>query len=100
VGTGDLLVQSLGQDVYSDGVSLGLGPELDLGQGLVGERTGHDERRVSSGTSQVDQSTFSQEDDVSARGHGVTVDLGLDVGNGSGGGFQPGDVNLTKGNPA
>jgi hypothetical protein len=94
VGSSDFLVQLLGQEVNTDGVSLGLGPEFDLGQDLVGERTGHDERGVTGGTTQVDQSTFGQEDDVPAGLHGVSVDLGLDVGNGSGVGLQPRDIDF------
>lgn len=94
VGSSDFLVQLLGQEVDTDGVRLLLGPQFDLGQDLVGERTGHDERRVTSGTTQVDQSTFSQQDDVSAVVHGVSVDLGLDVGDGSGVGLQPCDIDF------
>lgn len=94
VGSGDLLVQLLGQEMNTDGVSLRLGPELDLGQDLVGERTGHDERGVTSGTTQVDQSTFGQKDDMLAALHGVSVDLGLDVGDGGGVGLQPRNIDF------
>lgn len=94
VGSGNLLVQLLGQEVNTDGVSLRLGPELDLGQDLVGERTGHDERGVTGGTTQVDQSTFGQKNDVLATLHGVPVDLGLNVGDGGGVGLQPRNVDF------
>ena len=40
---GDLLVEVLGQHVDADGVLLGLGEELDLGQHLVGEGVRHHE---------------------------------------------------------
>lgn len=73
---------------------LGAGPESDLGQDLVGERAGHDERRVASGTSQVDQSALSEEEDVASIGHGVSVDLGLDVGDGLGVLLQPCNVDF------
>lgn len=93
VETSNLLIELLGQEVNSDGVLGSLGPEGNLGQNLVGERAGHDERRVSSGTSQVDETSISQEDDVSAGGHGVTVDLGLDVDLLSVG-LEPGNIDL------
>jgi len=40
--------------VNSERVLLVLGPESDLSKDLVGERAGHDERRVSGSTSEVD----------------------------------------------
>lgn len=43
---------------------------------------------------QVDKTTFSEEDDVTARGHSESINLGFDVGNGGGISFQPGNVNL------
>lgn len=53
VSTGDLLVELLGEHVDAEGEELGGGPESDLGQDLVGERAGHDERRVAGGTSKT-----------------------------------------------
>ena len=50
----DLLIEGLGEHVNSERVLLSLGPEGDLGEDLVGERAGHDERRVSGSTSEVD----------------------------------------------
>ena len=50
----DLLIESLGEHVDSKRVLLVLGPESDLSEDLVGERAGHDERRVSGSTSEVD----------------------------------------------
>ena len=108
VKTGNLLVEDLGQDVDTDGL-LARGTELDvllaedsilsleegdLSKDLVGERAGHDEGRVTSGTSEVNQTTLSQQDDVTAVGHQVTVNLGLDVLDGLGVGLKPGNVNL------
>ena len=108
VKTGNLLVEDLGQDVDTDGL-LARGTELDvllaegsilsleegdLSKDLVGERAGHDEGRVTSGTSEVNQTTLSQQDDVTAVGHQVTVNLGLDVLDGLGVGLEPGNVDL------
>lgn len=108
VETGDLLVKDLGEDVDTNGLLAGstelgvllaesdiLGTEeSDLSEDLVGERAGHDERRVAGSTAKVDKTTLSQEDDVTAVGHGVTVNLRLDVLDGLGVGLEPGNVNL------
>lgn len=108
VETGNLLVEDLGKDVDTDRL-LARGTELDvllaegsilsleegdLSKDLVGERAGHDEGRVTSGTSEVNQTTLSQQDDVTAVGHQVTVNLGLDVLDGLGVGLEPGNVDL------
>lgn len=108
VELGDGLVQDLGQDVDTDVELLG-GTELDvllaecsilgleqedLSKNLVGERAGHDEGGVASGTSQVDETALGEEDDVAAVLHEESVDLGLDVGNAGSVGLQPGNVNL------
>ena len=107
VAASDLLIQLLGENVDTDGLLAG-GTELnvlvaesgilgleesDLSKDLVGERAGHDEGRVTSGTAQVDKTTLSQEDDVLAVEE-VTVDLGLDVLDGLSVGLQPGNVDL------
>ena len=76
------------------GVGRAVGPEGDLGQGLVGERARHDERWVTGTATEVDQSTLGEEDDVSARLHLESVDLGLDLDVLGGVGLQPCDVNL------
>lgn len=108
VETGNLLVEDLGQNVDTDGL-LARSTELDvllteggvlgleqgnLSQDLVGERAGHDEGRVTSGAAKVDQTTLSQKDDVTAVGHLVTVNLGLDVLDRLGVGLEPGNVDL------
>lgn len=115
----DLLVEDLGEDVDADGelavleltdtLALVLASELDvllaegliagleqhdLGKDLVGERAGHDERRVTGGTAKVDKTTLSKEDDVAAAGHEEAVDLGLDVLGRLGVGLEPGNVDL------
>jgi len=93
VKTGDLLIELLGQEVDSQGVLALLGPQGDLSKNLVAERGGHDERGVASGTAEVDKTTLSQEDDVTAVLQGVTINLGLNVDLGSVG-VHPGDVDL------
>lgn len=107
VAASDLLVELLGQNVDTD-ILAATGTELDvllaeglvlsleegnLGQDLVGERAGHDERRVAGSTAEVDKTALSEKDDVLAV-EVVTVNLGLDVLDGLSVGLQPGDVNL------
>jgi len=107
VTLGNGLVQDLWQQVHTN-VELGVLAELwelslegvvlsveqsNLSQDLVGERAGHHEGRVTSGTTQVDQSTLSQQDDVTTVQQ-VSVDLRLDVDNRLGVGLQPSNVNL------
>ena len=108
VETGDLLVEDLGQDVDANvelasllELNVLLAPSLvaglvehDLGQDLVGEGAGHDERGVTGGTAQVDQAALGEEDDVAARGHQEAVDLGLDVLDLLSVLLEPGNVNL------
>jgi hypothetical protein len=108
VELGNLLVEDLGQDVHADG-ALALVAELDvlgaessisslvesdLSQDLVGERAGHDEGRVTGSTTQVDETTLSQKDDVPTVGHEEAVNLRLDVLDRLGVGLEPGNVNL------
>ena len=104
----DLLVEDLGEDVDTDVELAGLAEldvlvaellisslvQHDLGKDLVGERAGHDEGRVASGASQVDETALSKEDDVTAVLHEVAVDLGLDVLDGLGVGLQPGNIDF------
>ena len=49
VSAGDLLVELLREHVDAESKLLGRSPESDLGQDLVGERAGHDERGVTGG---------------------------------------------------
>jgi hypothetical protein len=94
VSTSDLLVEGLGEHVDAQRVGLRLSPESDLGQGLVGERTRHDKGRVTGGATQVDQTTLGEEDDGTAGGHLVLVNLRLDVGGLDGVLLDPVDVDL------
>mmetsp|Transcript_2666 Transcript_2666/g.5096 ORF Transcript_2666/g.5096 Transcript_2666/m.5096 type:complete len:493 (-) Transcript_2666:17-1495(-) len=82
VEAGDLLVEELGEDVdVAAGVLAGvlLLPELELGEGLVGERGGHDEGGVAGGAAEVEEAALGEDDDGLAVGEDELVDLGLDV---------------------
>jgi len=94
VCSGNLLIEGFRKHVYTNGVRSVVGPEGDLGQNLVGERARHDERGVSVSATQVDETSISKQDDVSSAGHGVSVDLRLDVGVLFGVGLEPCNVNL------
>lgn len=110
VETGNLLVENLGENVDTNvelagglgelGVLAGESGVLglvqhDLGKDLVGERAGHDERGVTGGTSQVDETTLGKQDDVAAVLHEEAVDLGLDGNNAGSVGLEPSNVDLT-----
>ena len=56
-----------------------ISPESNLGKDLVREGTRHYERRVTMGTAEVNQTAIGEEDDVSAAGHGISVNLRLDI---------------------
>lgn len=90
---GDFLVQFLGQHVNADLIFAGLGPEFDLGQDLIGEGVAHDEGRMSHGTSQINETSFGEEDDVFAVLEGVSIYLGFDVVL-DGVGVEPSGINL------
>jgi hypothetical protein len=94
VVTGDLLIELLGEKVDTNGVLVGLSPEGNLSEDLVAERGGHNERRVSTSAAKVDETAGGEEDEVTARGKEVTVDLRLNVNLGRGVGVQPGNINL------
>ena len=79
MSTGNFFVKLLGQDVDTKGPFTRLSPQGNLSQDLVGERVGHDEGRMASSTTQVDKTTFSEQDNVVTALHGETIDLGLDV---------------------
>src|SRR6185437_3782083 len=79
VQAGHFFVQLLRQQVHLVLVGALVGPQVDLGQGLVGERVGHHEARVAGGAAQVDQAAFGQQEDRIAVGEDVLVHLRLDV---------------------
>ena len=79
---GDLLVEDLGKDVDLVGVVLSGGtlvPELQLSEDLVCERARHDERWVTSGTSQVKKTSLGEDNNTASLNEFEAVDLGLDV---------------------
>lgn len=94
----DFFVKGLWKNVESELVLLWsseLGPELNLSENLVGEGVGHNEGWMSGGTSKVDKTSLSEEDDVASVLEGVAVDLWLDGVLLGGIGVEPLDVNLT-----
>mmetsp|Transcript_39426 Transcript_39426/g.95393 ORF Transcript_39426/g.95393 Transcript_39426/m.95393 type:complete len:371 (-) Transcript_39426:286-1398(-) len=79
---GNLLVKDLRKDIDLSRFVLArvsLRVDLQLGKDLVCERARHDERWVTSGTSQVQKTSFSKNDNTGSRWEGEFVDLGLDV---------------------
>ena len=79
VQPGHLLVEVLGEHVHLVLVLAGLGEQLHLGHGLVGERVRHHEARVPGGVAQVEQAALGEHDHGVAVGEDPLVDLGLDV---------------------
>merc|ERR1719347_1886350 len=80
MGGCDFLVKLLWQHVDTDGVGSGVGPQLDLGEDLVGEGVGHDEGGMTHGTPKIDKPSLGQQDNVLPVLEGVSVNLGLNVG--------------------
>lgn len=106
--SGNLFIQDLRENVDTNGATT-LGAELgvfgsefsiaclvqgNLGQDLVREGARHDERGVTRGTAQVDQTPIGQQNNVAAIRHQVAIHLWLDVLDGLGIGLEPGNVNL------
>ena len=54
----------LGQEMYIDGVLSRFGPHLNLGENLVGERNTHNETGMEGGAAEINQTAFSQQDDM------------------------------------
>ena len=73
------LVEVLGQHIHLVLVLIALGEQLDLSQGLVGERVAHHEAGVAGGASQIHQTALGQKDDLVAARQGDVVHLRLDV---------------------
>ena len=75
----DLLVEMLRQHV--DPVLIGpvIGPQLDLGEHLVGERGAHHEARMARGASEVNEAALGEHDQALAVGEHDLVDLRLDL---------------------
>lgn len=112
MGTGNFFIKFLGEHVHTKREFLGSGPESNLSQDLVSERTGHDKRGVTSSTAtipalissinlrydkcipQVNETTLGEKDNVASRSHGVTIDLRFDVDNFLCVGLQPRNIDL------
>src|SRR5664279_4254497 len=95
VQPGDLLIEVLGQHMDPRVVPAGPGEQLELGQGLVGERVGHHEARVPGGVAEIQQPALAEHDDAVAVREGPLVDLRLDLQPlDTGPGAQPGHVDL------
>lgn len=108
----DFFVELFGKHVHTKWKLLRSRPEGNLSQYLVGKGARHNKRRVTSSTAiftvsekdhhslwpiyapEVDETTFSKENNVSTRGHCIAVNLRLDINNLLGICFQPGDVDL------
>ena len=74
---GYLLIKMLGKYIDLIFVFAGIAPQLDLGQGLVGERIAHHEGGVAGGAAQIDQAAFCQHDHILAVDV-IYIDLGFD----------------------
>jgi len=82
VELGNLFVKVLGENINLTASVLSrilLLVQFKLGQDLVRERARHDERRVTSGTSQVKKTSFGQDNNTVVILEDELVDLGLDV---------------------
>merc|ERR1719481_1566468 len=80
MGGCDFLVKLLWQHVDTNGVGSGVGPQLDLGEDLIGEGVGHDEGRMTHGAPKINKPSLGKQDNVLAVLEGVSVDLWLDIG--------------------
>lgn len=78
--TGNFFIEVLGQDVDLTSLIGGLRVEdRNLGENLVGEGVAHHERRMTSGASQVEETTISEDNDAMTVGENPSVGLRLDV---------------------
>jgi len=107
--TSDFLIKNLGEGVDTNlKLSSGLAElgilggersvlrlvEQDLGKGLIGERAAHDKGRVTGGTSQVDETALSQQNNTSAALHVEAIDLWLNRNGLDGVCLEPGNINF------
>jgi hypothetical protein len=82
VKLGDLLVELLGEEVDLTVlvfVGVSILPEFDLGESLVSERAGHNEGRMSSSATEVEETTLGKDDDTVTIREFVSIDLVLNV---------------------
>merc|ERR1712241_1291556 len=82
VQIGNLLIEGLRQQidiVLVSTILFRVPQEVELTQDLVGERAGHDERGMTSRTTQIEQTPSSQDNDTMTIGEHKTIHLRLDV---------------------
>ena len=75
----NLFVQIFWQDVNGGFVEGAIFPQVEGGEGLVGEARAHDEAGMAGGASQIDEAAFGQEIELAPVGEDIFVELGLDV---------------------
>src|SRR3984893_4888888 len=76
---GDFLVEMFRKHVDLVLVGPVIGPQLDLGEHLVGEGGAHDKARVTGGATEIDQPSLGKDDQALAVGKDDFVDLRLNL---------------------
>ena len=61
--------------MYTNGVFLGIGPEVNLGKDLICEWITHNEARMAHGTAKVYQASLGKQDNVATSWQLVSIDL-------------------------
>ena len=77
--TGDFLIQVFREDINGRLVEGAIFPQVEGGEGLVGEARTHHEAGVTGGTTQIHQATFRQKVEFPAVGEYIFVELWFDV---------------------
>jgi hypothetical protein len=79
----NLFIEVLGQHINANRILVGtlhrFAPQLDLGDGLVGEGRGHHVGRMAGATAEIHQTALGQQDDPLAVREDDVVDLRLDL---------------------
>src|ERR1700730_10060372 len=75
----DFLVEMFWKHVDLVLVGPVIGPQLDLGEHLVGEGGAHDKARVTGGATEIDQSSLGKDDQALAVGKDNLIDLRLNL---------------------
>ena len=79
VEAGDFFVEFFAEAVDAGLVGVLFVPEVELGEGLVGEAGAHDEGGVAGGAAEVHEAAFGKHVDAAVAGDVVAIILGLDV---------------------
>ena len=77
--TSHFLIDVLRQDIHTRCIFLDLLPKLNLSERLVSETVRHHERWMTSGTTEVHQTTLGKQVDAVAIGEGIFINRTLDV---------------------